>query len=480
MSGSSMRRLRSTPLPGSALSALAVAWLAIASSARANEIVVDLLIDDPNFRGGCQLRNAILAANSDGAAEGCTAGSGSDRITFDVTGTIALTANLPTITQDLFFDGPPLDANGLPSLSINGSGHSIFHFNGSPNGRHLRIERLTIRNGARGDGGCIHFRSGDHLVLEDSRVVQCATTGEGGGIFGDNAGSMVLRRSTIAGNEAVGAGGAYFLGVGWQSPTEDPTATFLIEDCTFSGNSATTEAAGGGFASGFANGAIRRSTFSGNATQNAGGGVIVIYGLVDIDSSTITSNVADSDGDDVGAEAGGGLFVVGDPNVAATVNLRNTVIGNNFMAAVPSDVTASDFSAILSDGFNLVGVRDGAAAFFVAGAPNADEDWVGTRLSPILAGLGPLADNGGPTRTHLPSPGSLLVDHGDCPDAAADQRRYGNATTQRRPVDQPLIPDSADGCDIGAVEEGAVELADSLFSDDFESGDTGTWSATGP
>jgi hypothetical protein len=475
-----MRRLRSRHRPGSALSALVLVGLAIPTGARAAEIVVDLLIDDPNFRGGCQLRNAILAANSDGAAEGCPAGNGSDRITFAVTGTIALAADLPTITQDLFFDGPPLDANGFPALSINGNSHSIFHFNGSPNGRHLRIERLTLRDGTSDDGGCIHFRTGDHLVLEDSRVVQCATTGEGGGIFGDNAGSMILRRSTIAGNDAIGAGGAYMLGIGWQTPDEDPTATFLVEDCTFSGNSSTGEAAGGGFASAYANGTIRRSTISGNSSDNAGGGVIVIWGLIDIDATTITANVADSDGDLPGEESGGGLYVVGSEDVAATVTLHSTVIGNNFMAGVPSDVAAPEFSAILSDGFNLVGVRDGAAAFFVAGAPNSDDDWIGTRASPVLAGLGALADNGGPTRTHLPSPGSLLVDHGDCPGAVADQRRYGDAVTQRRPVDQPLIVDASDGCDIGAVEEGAVELAEPVFSDDFESGDESAWSATGP
>lgn len=31
----------------------------------------------------------------------------------------------------------------------------------------------------------------------------------------------------------------------------------------------------------------------------------------------------------------------------------------------------------------------------------------------VAAGLGALADNGGPTDTHLPGPGSLLIDAGD-------------------------------------------------------------------
>ena len=68
----------------------------------------------------------------------------------------------------------------------------------------------------------------------------------------------------------------------------------------------------------------------------------------------------------------------------------------------------------------------------------------------VPSGLGPLADNGGPTLTHLPAGTSLLVDGGtsqDCP--GTDQRG------RVRPVGL--------ACDIGAVEAGPE-----LFANGFE------------
>ncbi len=466
--------------PARAAVALAVALLALAAGAPAATILVDTLEDDASLGGGCSLRSAIVAANSDSAFEGCPGGSGPDRIEFSVTGAIVLDGDLPVISKDTTIAGPPLAASGLPTLTVNGANHRIFTLDGAPNGRRLRLERLTVRNGQHAAGGCIGFATGDHLEVVDARVLQCESSASGGGIFGDGGATLLLRRSTVANNEAVGAAGVFFVGEGYLTPVGEPTATFLVEDSTISGNVVAAEASGAGFVSGFANGAIRRSTFSGNSTQDAGAGVMVIYGVVEIDASTITDNTADSNGDDGASETGGGLYVVGDAGVSATVRLHSTVIGNNFMGAIPSDVVASTNGAILSEGFNLVGVRDGAAAFFAVGAPNGQDDWVGTRAAPVLAGLGLLADNGGPTDTHLPSPGSLLVDRGECAEAIADQRGFGNLATLLRPVDQPLIPDASDGCDIGAAEENAEELPDALFHDDFESGSTGAWSATVP
>ena len=60
--------------------------------------------------------------------------------------------------------------------------------------------------------------------------------------------------------------------------------------------------------------------------------------------------------------------------------------------------------------------------------------------------LGPLADNGGLTKTHLPQTGSPALDFGTntgCP--ATDQRG------QSRPVNST--------CDVGAVERQSVEFA---------------------
>src|SRR5262249_10564879 len=66
-------------------------------------------------------------------------------------------------------------------------------------------------------------------------------------------------------------------------------------------------------------------------------------------------------------------------------------------------------------------------------------------LSGVAPGLGPLADNGGPTQTHLLLPGSPAIDAGtSCPPPATDP------PGTPRPLDG-----NGDGtavCDIGAVE----------------------------
>jgi len=69
----------------------------------------------------------------------------------------------------------------------------------------------------------------------------------------------------------------------------------------------------------------------------------------------------------------------------------------------------------------------------------------GGNLMGVEARLGPLADNGGPTMTHVPATGSPVLDHGaaaGCP--ATDQRG------ETRPTDAD--GDGTAVCDIGAVE----------------------------
>src|SRR6266567_6851769 len=92
-----------------------VVFLMVGNAARAATITVNTLAD-PGAPGVCALRDAIKAANSDTAVNGCVAGSGADAIVFSVTGVIALTATLPTISGDLTITGP-----GSPAITIDGS-----------------------------------------------------------------------------------------------------------------------------------------------------------------------------------------------------------------------------------------------------------------------------------------------------------------------------------------------------------------------
>jgi hypothetical protein len=83
-------------------------------------------------------------------------------------------------------------------------------------------------------------------------------------------------------------------------------------------------------------------------------------------------------------------------------------------------------------------------------------------------GLGPLADFGGLTRTHLPYPSSPVVGAGnDVLCSAADQRGE---------------PRGDGDCDSGAVERQVDDPSDPtvVFIDGFESGNTSAWFETSP
>ena len=155
----------------------------VAPTLAAATIAVDTLADNEAADGLCSLREAIQAANDDLPFLGCSAGEDHDLVTLELTGTIALTSDLPDITRNLTLAGP---ASG--TLNLNGGDHRMLVMNGAPNGKTLRIERLTIRNGLNAaGGGCISIQRADRLELVDSRVTGCETPAAGGAIFGDNA-----------------------------------------------------------------------------------------------------------------------------------------------------------------------------------------------------------------------------------------------------------------------------------------------------
>lgn len=93
-------------LGGVVLAFLMSAQLATMAAATAAEINVNTLTDEDTANADCSLREAIVAANTNAANKGCTAGSGADTILFLVSGFIPLTASLPNITESLSVIGP--------------------------------------------------------------------------------------------------------------------------------------------------------------------------------------------------------------------------------------------------------------------------------------------------------------------------------------------------------------------------------------
>jgi len=278
---------------------------------------------------------------------------------------------------------------------------------------------------ANGTGRVLHF---DHAGSDDMEVwVRDLTlTGGGavpwgGGILAEGAVQLSVLRCEIVGNQAsAGGGGLAYLG----------TDRGSVGRSAVIGNTA--GQTGGGIHFGGPDGILGSSTVSGN--QAARGGGVWFTGDLELAGSTVTANTA--------TDLGGGLYPSGPSDFVPS----NTIVAGN---------TGLDCSvAILLPGSGHNLDSDGTCGF------NGSDDFPET--DPLLA---PLADNGGPTRTHAVRPHSPAVDAGDestC--SSLDQRGVGR--------DHDGDGDGDPVCDIGAYE------FDPIFVGPFETGLTDRWSAT--
>ncbi len=241
-------------------------------------------------------------------------------------------------------------------------------------------------------GGAVHNALDASLTVENSRFVSNTTDqGVGGALL--SLGHLVVNDSTFTGNSALngGRGGALAL---------DSAGTALVMNSTFSGNSALL--GGGLVTSGTMT--LSNTTLAGNGAF-IGGGVDVLSGTLTVTNSTFTDN--------------SGVFLFGASaieNAGGLVKLKNTLVAG--------DSSNNCQGSLVSLGHNL---DDGHTCGLNAGGDL-------TNTNPLL---GPLAENGGPTLTAALLPGSPAINHGDnngCP--LLDQRGLLRI----------------DGCDVGAFE----------------------------
>ena len=339
----------------------------------------------------------------------------------------------------------------------------------------VRIEGVTVRGGRQqggslfGGGGAIN--NGGDLTLADCAITANVSDGSGGGVY--SSGTLDVQRCTVSGNtSAIGGGGIY------ADSFNIPVNTSIV-DSAIVGNVSSGAGHGGGLfvAHGNQGGSttVRGSTIADNeAVLGGGAGVFAngIGGTLVLVNSTISGNRA-------GWCCGGGIWHVG----AASTHLRNVTVSGNRSR----DVTgtrgigggiATDASGVFTLANSIVAFNDapelapdcydGGGSFTSAGynlikdqggpAPGGTYcDLVGGAAGdtfdqdPLLQ---PLADNGGPTETHLPGPGSPVIDTGDpggCADPAGDP-----LTTDQRGAPRPIDGDGDDAsrCDRGAVEAG--------------------------
>lgn len=401
--------------------------LALSNGAKAATFTVTNLDDS----GPGSLRQAVLSAN--GAA-------GPDEVAFapGLAGTITLTSGAITITDSLIVGGPGAGVLTVTSGSV--PKRQIFRVESAavaPIDATLSGLTLTGASASLGEGGAVGAYS-ENLTILDS-VISDSFTGQlepepGAGCGGnvallrDTESPIVTLRivnSTVTGgNSYVGNGGNICMFGG----------RLILERSTVSGGSA--DQGGGLSLVNLAEGsAILFSTISVNRAEGRGGGIHVVNPFANvagnsllIESSTISGNSA--------GDVGGGIHL-SSGNVPLL--LRLTTLSNNSAQVWGGnlDISSESFGVHLDHSIVANGAPEDLAGFSLPFAVAADYSLIETPGVTITSGannligvdplLGPLADNGGPTPTHLPLPGSPVIDTGNpaiSDPPPADQRGF--------------------------------------------------------
>lgn len=305
--------------------------------------------------------------------------------------------------------------------------------NNSPSGTLTIINSSFDSNTTQEDGGAVYARMNSRNTIEGSSYTNNRAVNNGGGIY--SAGELTLQGSEVTNNRAdVGGGLAIFQGSATIQTSQiegntasslgggtyvSPNADLRIVETTFEGNQT---AQGGGL---FNHGTsiLTNATLSGNTATDEGGAIYSTEDSSDLTllNSTISNNRAE--------RAGGGIV----EKNTLPARLQSTLIAAN-ESAINRDVSG-DF---VDQGDNLIGEVDGSTGF-------SNSVLVGSAAAPLDAKLLPLADNGGPTKTHLLQASSPAIN------AVSSN---GFLTSDQRGMTRPV----GAAADIGAVELAVGEI----------------------
>lgn len=223
--------------------------LASAFASSAATITVNGLGNTIAIDGFCSLREAIQAANSDVAVNECGTGSGTDTITFAVSGDITFPIGV--------FD--PLPAITTP-MTIDGAGQTVV------------IRRV-------GGGATLTVNTIAGAEIKNLTFTEAFNGSLGGAIV--NVANLTLTNITFNGNHSSQSGGAI----------ANLGGTLKVINCTFSGNNA--NAGGGAIFNQSGNVDIQFSTFSGNTGQTpteSSGAILNRFGVVTVSNSIFANS----------------------------------------------------------------------------------------------------------------------------------------------------------------------------------------------
>ncbi len=333
--------------------------------------------DDPAPNGcaanDCSLREAVLAANAGSGGDTIVLPAGHYRLGIAGLGEQAAATGDLDLTKSVTITGAGARWTVVDAMRID----RAFEVLG---GATVLISDMTITGGVTDDNGAGIDSAGTLTLVRDAVVGNRTTGVANGGAIGSAGPSLTITQSTLAGNVAYNGGAIHY------------GQMLAVTNSTISGNTA-----------------------GGPGLNGGGGGISGTTGSTAlIKSSTITGNQAFN-----GPDSGGGID-------SPAVTLQNSIVSDNRgyetnLSAAYSDNCAS---AATSQGHNL---SDDTTCELT----NA------TDHQGVPVPLGPLTDNGGPTDTQAPAPGTIAVGAGaGCP------------ATDQRGVSRPR----GTACDIGAYE----------------------------
>ena len=382
--------------------------------------ITALIADDGG--DGISLREAITAANNT---------SGSDTITFDAS---VFSGGANSLIR---LSGTELSIVGGETLTIDGSTGTEIVITADANDDDVTFPNTHITDAFNNSNTSDNSRvfafntasvtAAGNLTLRGLNLTGAnSPDGSGGAIFFNTNGVLTVDKSTISGNHAADFGGGIFASSG----------AVVLTQSTVSGNSSGTY--GGGIMSSQSSLTLTSSTISGNRATVDGGGIWHYRGAVVLKDSTVTQNQS--------GNTGGGIFVFDDGN-NPPVSVQNSIVAGNSANTGP-DLNL-DPDSPLSFAYSLIGDKSGNANLVEAQNADVNGNLIGDTSGAgfIDAMLAPLADNGGPSRTHALLPGSPAIDAGNST-LTTDQRGF------TRPVDFSAIANATggDGSDIGAFE----------------------------
>lgn len=316
-----------------------------------------------------------------------------------------------------------LTVTGNQANGIGGGGVAVI-------GSNVRIERSRIESNS-----AVAFSHGSAVGSEDGRKGE---GGDGGGLVAMEGffQRVVLDvvDSAIINNSASRRGG----GIATAGDNADPGDKSIIR--------------------------IANTTISGNTAEDSAGGIAIGGGEVSLVNVTVTGNTARyAGGVGIGHYDYDGIMFT-NPNAptitVGSARFINTIIGGNI--ATDETVQVPDCAIELDTETDGGGVLENVFSLLQVDAPEFPDDYRCNDTFPfaLVADpmLGPLADNGGLDPSHVPLPGSPVIDAGDVAAIPLDF----DFTTDQRGAGFPRVAFAE--IDMGSIEYSMPEI----FEDGFE------------